>query len=347
MKALKYLLYFLLGVAALIGGLGLFAKNTYHIERSITIDAPKSLVYDQVRLFKNFHEWSPWSKLDPDMKLSFTGNDGTVGATYSWNGNKNVGEGTQTMKAVAADRLDLQLDFKKPFESTVPVFFNVTGDETKTKVTWGFDPHFPFPINIWAMFTDVDKAMGADYARGLGYLKRRCESMAHKKYNGYEVLEEEMPETFYAGIRRTIPLEEMTDFYNVSLPKIIDMAAAEKITIAGSPAGMYWTFDEAGNSTDMAVAFPVKEDKKLPKEYQFYKVGGTKAMVIDFLGAYDSLKQAHIAMEAFMAGNKLQMVPPCIESYVTDPTAEPDTAKWLTKVIYFMEPMQDSAAVKK
>ena len=49
MKFIKYLLYFVLGLAALIGVFGIFAKNTYHIERSIEIDAPRELVYEQIR----------------------------------------------------------------------------------------------------------------------------------------------------------------------------------------------------------------------------------------------------------------------------------------------------------
>ncbi|MEN9415964.1 MAG: hypothetical protein RLZ62_2268, partial [Bacteroidota bacterium] len=64
MKFIKYLLYFVLGLVALIGLLGIFAKKTYHIERSVEIDAPKALVYEQIRFFKNFNEWSPWLKLD-------------------------------------------------------------------------------------------------------------------------------------------------------------------------------------------------------------------------------------------------------------------------------------------
>jgi hypothetical protein len=52
-------------------------------------------------------------------------------------------------------------------------------------------------------------------------------------------------------------------------------------------------------------------------------------------------------MDEYMTSNKLRNVPPVIESYLTDPGAEPDTAKWLTKVIYYVEPMPDSTGVRK
>lgn len=345
MKALKFLVYFLLGLAAIIVLLGLFAKQDYHIERSIEIDAPKSMVYEQILRFKNFHEWSPWSKLDPNMKLTYSGVDGEAGASYEWAGNKDVGSGKQTLKTVGPDRLDLELQFKEPFESLTPVFFNIKGDSLKTKVTWGFDPHFPFPINIWAMFTDIDKAMGADYERGLGFLKRRCESIAHKKYNGYEISEEEIPEAYYWSLRKVVPFADITTFYGESLAKIQEAATAEKLTAAGAPTGLFWTYDETAGETDMAAAVPVKEDTKQPKDFQRYKLGGSKALVISFLGDYAKLPEAHKAMDQYMAVYQLQAVPPVLEEYITFPGNEPDTAKWLTKVIYFVETAPDSTNI--
>lgn len=347
MRALKYILYILLGLVVLIGALGLFAKSSYHIERSIEIDAPKNLVYDQVLFFKNFHEWSPWSHLDPNMKLSYEGTEGTAGASYSWSGNDDVGEGKLTLKAASPEQLGLQLDFVRPFKSSIPVVYKITGNEEKTKVTWGFDPHFPFPINVWAMFTDIDKAMGGDYERGLSYLKRRCESMAHKKYHGYEVAEQDLSAINYLSLRKVVPIAEITAYFAENLPKIMSVSAAEKLSPAGPISGLYWTFDQKSGMTDMAVALPVKEDQKAPKDFEMVKIGAAKALVIDYLGDYSKMGDAHTAMDEYMAGNKLRNVPPVIETYVTDGANEPDTAKWLTKIIYYVEPMPDSTNLKK
>jgi effector-binding domain-containing protein len=345
MKALKIIIYTLLGIAALIGGLGIFAKSNYHIERNIAIDAPKSMVYDQVLLFKNFHEWSPWSHLDPNIQLEYSATDGSVGSTYAWEGNNDVGKGKETITKISPERIDITLDFIKPFESTVPTSFVVVGDDQNTTVTWNFEFHIPFPYNVGAMFTDIDKAMGGDFERGLGYLKRRCEGMAHKKFNGYEVAEEEIPAAYYIGIRRTLPLEEIPAFYAESLPKIMATATTEKLTVAGPPCALYWTFDDVNNTTDMAVSIPMTEEKKLGKEYKLYQLGGNKALIINYMGDYGNIKEAHKAMGAYMSGNKLRTIPPIVESYITDPSVEPDTTKWRTKLIYFVESSPDSTSV--
>ncbi len=346
MKALKIILYILIGLVALVFALGIFAKKTYHIERSIEIDAPKAMVYDQIRLFKNFHEWSPWSKLDPNMKLTYAGTDGQAGASYSWSGNDEVGEGKQTLKSATPDRLELQLDFVVPFESTVPVFFNISCNDVKSKVTWGFDPKFPFPINVWAMFTDIDKAMGNDYERGLGFLKRRCEGMAHKKYNGYEVSELDFPETWFFSVRKEVPNADVHSYLAENLRKTM-LLAGEKAVPVGPPVGIFWNSNEEEGMTDLASAVPIQAEVKLGKEYSVFKLTQQKAIAINYNGDYAKTQEAHVAIAQYMAENKLKNVPPVLEIYFTDPASEPDTSKWQTRIVYIIEPAPDSTEIKK
>ncbi len=180
MKFLKILLYIALSIVALIVALGIFAKKEYHIERSTEINAPKALVYEYARMFKNFEEWSPWTALDPAQKVTLSGSDGEVGAKHAWNGNDKVGEGSQTITKITPDRIDILTDFKRPFESQSPTFMAFEDKGGKTNITWGVDMKMSFPLNGLMMFTDVDKAMGKDYEMGLGNLKRITEEMARK-----------------------------------------------------------------------------------------------------------------------------------------------------------------------
>ena len=68
-------------------------------------------------------------------------------------------------------------------------------------------------------------------------------------------------------------------------------------------------------------------------------------MIINYMGDYGNIKEAHKAMGAYMSGNKLRTIPPIVESYITDPSVEPDTTKWRTKLIYFVESSPDSTSV--
>ncbi|HXK18635.1 MAG TPA: hypothetical protein VNG33_12570 [Polyangiaceae bacterium] len=51
----------------------------------------------QVNDFHAWSGWSPWEKLDPNLKRSYEGAPAGVGAKYAWVGNKQVGEGRMTI----------------------------------------------------------------------------------------------------------------------------------------------------------------------------------------------------------------------------------------------------------
>lgn len=340
MKALKIILYVLLGMAALLVVLGIFAAKDYHIERSIEIDAPRELVFEHVHLFKNFPKWSPWQSLDPKMTTSIQGTDGEVGAVYTWKGNDDVGAGSQTLKSVSPDRVDIEVHFTEPWDAISPSFIKMEekGDKKeKTRVTWGFDMHIDFPWNGLAMFTNVDAGVGKDYERGLGNLKRICEEIAHKKYLGYEVAEAELPAKYYVGVRKVVAFPDIPAFFGANLPLAMGKIQEAGLQPAGPPSGLFWNYDEAAGTTDMAAVVSIATEHQFGDGLSVFPVAAGNALIIDYYGVYDSTGKAHYAMDAYMAEKKLRSIPPAIEEYVTDPGAEPDTSKWLTRVIYFVE----------
>ena len=57
MKILKILGLVLLGIVLLFVVLGLVAPGDYHAERKTMIAAPKELVFEHVRYWRNWHAW--------------------------------------------------------------------------------------------------------------------------------------------------------------------------------------------------------------------------------------------------------------------------------------------------
>jgi effector-binding domain-containing protein len=332
MKILKVLLYTILALGAMFAGFGLFAKKQYHIERSIEIDAPKEMVYEYVRHFKNFNEWSPWTSFDPNMQSAVTGQDGEVGATYTWSGNKRVGSGTQKIVAIAPDHIDLALQYTDIPDRVTPVSFRFEPIERRTKVHWIMEMHIPFPWNGLAMFTDVPRAIGKDFVRGLENLERICETAAFEKYRGLEAQEMDVPAQQYFGIRQMVDSGSVAVFYAESMILLREALAKQEMTASGEPALLCW--DSKDSLVDVAAVIPVTDAKKVGKPFGIFTAGGGKSMVIEYFGDYSRLMDAHIAMQSFMDEKGVVCVPPVVERYMTDPTTEPDTAKWLTKVIY-------------
>lgn len=177
-QILKYLGLLLLAAILFILIAGLFIAKDYHFERSITINAPREKVWEQVNNFTSRNKWNPWAEYDPGMQHTIEGTDGTVGAVHKWKGNKEVGSGSETITMIEApDKINSILRFYEPFESEANAFITLTGEGNTTRATWGFDSRFPYPMNTMQLFMNMDKMMDKDFSNGLNKLKQNCEAL--------------------------------------------------------------------------------------------------------------------------------------------------------------------------
>jgi uncharacterized protein YndB with AHSA1/START domain len=76
--------------------IALFVKNAYMIERKVTINRPKEVVFDYIKYIGNSEHYSKWVMTDPNSRRQQIGTDGTVGFIYRWDSDrKYVGKGEQ------------------------------------------------------------------------------------------------------------------------------------------------------------------------------------------------------------------------------------------------------------
>lgn len=156
---------------------GIFVSKNFHLERDITINASRDKVWSHVSTLHALHDWSPWVEPDPNIKVSYEGQDGTVGAVYKWDGNKDVGSGEQTItKLEQPEKMESHLHFIKPFDGQADAYINLADANGGTKVTWGLDMTYNYPMNVIKLFVDMDQMMGDTYNKGLAKLKTICEA---------------------------------------------------------------------------------------------------------------------------------------------------------------------------
>jgi len=174
MNVLKKVLVGLVVIVAIPLIAAVFLTKTYMVEREIVISRPTADVFAYVKQLKNQDNYSVWSMMDPHMTKSYQGEDGTLGFVASWSSdNKQVGVGEQEIKAIVEnERLDFELRFFKPFKATDSAYMTTTPiSETETKVTWGFNGHMKYPMNIMLVLMDMDKMLGDALQTGLDNLK--------------------------------------------------------------------------------------------------------------------------------------------------------------------------------
>ncbi len=170
----------ILTILFLVGGiLGYAALQSpdFTVTRSILIAAPADAIFPLVNDFHRWSEWSPWAKLDPQMKESHEGAPTGVGAIYRWEGNYEVGQGSMTMRnSIPPQALEIQLDFLKPFPGTNTADFTFTPDGANTKVTWTMRGKNHFFCRVISVFMNIDGMIGAQFEQGLGALKKLTEN---------------------------------------------------------------------------------------------------------------------------------------------------------------------------
>src|SRR3970282_2810088 len=135
MKKILIALAILIAIPLIVA---LFVKKDYAVEREISINKPKQEVFDYVKLLKNQDSYSKWATMDPNMKKTYRGTDGTVGFVSAWESKvDSVGVGEQEIKKIVeGERIDFELRFIKPVEATEPAFITtetVSKNQTKTQ----------------------------------------------------------------------------------------------------------------------------------------------------------------------------------------------------------------------
>lgn len=153
--------------------------DVFRVVRTTTINAPPATVFGYLNDFRRWTAWSPWEKLDPELKRTYSGADSGVGAKYAWEGNKNVGAGSmEIVESTAPSRIALKLDFSRPFEAHNMTEFTCEPVGSGTKITW--DMHGPNQCmgRIMGVFIDMDKMVGKDFETGLANLKAAAEGEA-------------------------------------------------------------------------------------------------------------------------------------------------------------------------
>ncbi len=166
-------------VVVLIAGVLLFAAtkpDTFRVERSASIKAPPEKIFAILNDFKQWGAWSPWEKKDPAMKRNFGATTSGKGATYGWEGNKDVGTGSMTItESTPFSKLAINLDFLKPFEAHNVAEFTLTAQGDTTLVTWAMHGPANYMTKIIHVFMNMDKMVGPDFEAGLANLKAVAE----------------------------------------------------------------------------------------------------------------------------------------------------------------------------
>ena len=174
MRALKVIVGLMVAVVVIVLGVGLFLPKEFSVERSIEIEAPPELVFDQVNSLRNWDGWSPWIARDPTISNRYSGPEAGVGSKVEWT-SESFGKGSQTITlSERPSRIETLLDFGKMGQPTAHWSFEPLGGGVL--VTWGLQGSTTGPLGGYVA-PQMDDRIGPDYEDGLARLKAVAEGM--------------------------------------------------------------------------------------------------------------------------------------------------------------------------
>lgn len=138
-----------------------------------------------------------------------------------------------------------------------------------------------------------------------------------------------------AFIRRSVRMDELTGFYDEVFSRVLDVVTGAGGQVTGPAFG--WYHGTPSETVDVAAGFPVSDiaPGSVPGDDEVMvddRVGG-RAVVAVHVGDYDSLASSYEAMEAWMAEHDEEGRDDMWEEYLSDPSEEPDTSKWQTRLV--------------
>ncbi len=166
-------------IGVLVVGILLYAANrpdTFRIERSTSIKSSPEKIFPHINGFHQWKAWSPWEKIDPAIKRSYSGADSGNGAVYVWEGNKDIGKGRmEIVESTPSSHVVIKIDFIKPFEAHNMIEFTLERQGDATKVTQAMYGPSPFISKLMGLFCSMDKMVGHKFEEGQASLKAIAE----------------------------------------------------------------------------------------------------------------------------------------------------------------------------
>jgi predicted transcriptional regulator YdeE len=296
----------------------------YHVERSISINAPLKKVKDTLRDFKQWPKWSPWIIMEPDATLIYSDRQGHVGATYGWSGIV-VGAGSMELMEVQDRQLKMQINFLHPFRSTASVAFKLEEEGDSTKVTWYMDGKLPL-FMFW-MTMKMKTYIGMDYDRGLNMLKEYLETDA---VSSYVIIEGIVPmqEQHYIGIPRICAIKDIGVVMKKDFEALYAFMEKNQLLMDRVPFSIYNTFDMLKKESSYIACIPLEEELKIPSEWVRGKVEARDALKTIHTGRYLHLGNAWSTAMVFARLKKVRTTksPVGYEYYLNSPYDTPEAA---------------------
>lgn len=339
MKFLKTAGLVIAGLLFLLILISFFLPGSFHVERSIVINADATVPFNLAKDFREWDKWSPWHEIDPSMKKEYSETQGQVGSYYTWDSqNPDAGKGKATITSISENQfIENKLQLGEMGSPIAKYFFEPV--EGGTKVTWSLEGNgegMPWLMKIPSKYFNLmmDGMIGKDYDKGLKKLKEISEAAPKgETVAGFTTAQRSINAMKIAGIRKKVKTSEMSSaLFGKWFAEISQVLSSQGLKPIGAPMTIYHSYTPT--EVEVEAAIPVETLGKNAGATLFRETNSTNAFVVKYYGGYNNMESVYNAAYDYLAQKNMSSKGAPMEIYITDPGMEKDTSKWLTEIVF-------------
>ncbi|MBK9993889.1 MAG: GyrI-like domain-containing protein [Saprospiraceae bacterium] len=310
-----------------------FGPIAYKGEQETKIDGSYPLVYLFLNDIRDWPKWYSWSKTDPSLKFSSGGREVNVGASFTFDGN-SYGKGLVEVLESEQDSFvtvrmknnkwpsDLMLNWQIIPQGNQFVYVKCFARLKKPI------PFFKRALYL-AMPSKLDYMLKEDMAGLKGYIEGLVQS-------DFGVKQDTFKNKIYYGIMEPILSSKLPSFFARAYPKIYKYLDSVNVKYIGPPVNLTLDWEGTSGYVYAMAALPIEKNIRPGIGFDILEVKDNPCIKLEHYGSYKTLRNAHAKLDYLFRRNNQVIDKPIIEEYVTSPSQEPDTSKWLTNIYYLI-----------
>ncbi len=337
MNYFKRILLILLFFIVLVTIISLFLPSSFLLKRTIVVNADKEQVFNQVGDLKNWKNWTVWALKDPQVYLNeanYSKPSNEVGSTFRWDSKvEDVGSGGVSIVSLETNsKIENKVDFGMAQSIDNWIFKEV---ELGVEVSWSIKIDFGFnPVSkFFGLF--LEDQISPDIEKSLQRLKTFTEDLP--KIQHVEVKRENINKTqWFLSIRDTITQQEMNNIHGKVYAQINQYMDENEILSEAAPIVIYHFWSDT--LIDIELGIPVSDSTIIGNQLiKLNQLDSGNVVTAIHYGAYERLPETYFGINEWMRKNKVVVVGPPWESYITDPSKETNPDKWQTAIFFPIE----------
>lgn len=141
---------------------------------------------------------------------------------------------------------------------------------------------------------------------------------------------EQVEDVHTAGVRRTVPMDDLRDFFSTAFSATMQAVSAQGAHPVGPPFAKYYGMPT--DVVDVEAGFPVDRVIAASGEVAPGILPGGRAVEATHIGPYETMSDSYDDIEDFIEAHSLVPGGAMWESYLSDPRVEPDPSHWRTLI---------------